>query len=144
VTFPNRNADRIENDLMSIKSSAKTAGQNHSGPTLLFEVEPPNLFRDPLVDARNAAMCLSTVVPSLKSVDNENNAGKARPYLSELKDKMEIAQRECEAAMRSCEGSNSLEGGLSTGISPVDDAWESIRVIKLRREIIAQSSLVSS
>lgn len=78
---------------------------------MLFEVEQSNLFRDPLVDAEHASILLA------KHSFSAASSGPQRAVIEALQHKAE----------------NIL--ATARDFAPIDDAWESRRVLLQRLEI---------
>lgn len=74
---------------------------------ILFEIEPSNLYRDPLIDAQYAVAILISLTGTGLRVP-ENQVAERREWKREME--------------------KSLERANESGISPIDDIWEVNRV----------------
>ena len=78
---------------------------------VLFEIEPPNLFRDPLIDVYHASHILARYPNSLQGRQSD----KLRAHHARIADI--IKEREMDE------------------ISPIDDAFDAMRMLKMRMEM---------
>ncbi|WVO13844.1 hypothetical protein L204_101467 [Cryptococcus depauperatus] len=119
-----------------------------SGAEVLFEVEPPNIFRDSFIDASHASKLLSSLklhevqhtvtLPELRKSELSNGSHSDSSIKNPETPESQLVSELC-GALECLDPGNSL-GSWTIGknISPIDDAWEARRSLLQRLDIRKQ------